>query len=323
MTILITGAAGFIGSHLSYSLLSKNIKVIGIDNLNDYYSVNLKKYRLSKLKKFKNFTFIKSDLSKNTSIDKIISNKKITSICHLAAQAGVRYSIENPEIYLKYNIDAFLKILEYCRKFKDVKLVYASSSSVYGGNTKVPFSTVDDVSNPISLYAATKRANELMAQSYANLFGIKSIGLRFFTVYGPWGRPDMAIWKFTESILKGAPINVFNKGKLSRDFTYIDDIVNGVEKSLNFSFKNKYNKNHFIFNLGNNSPVALNKMISDLEKIIGKKAKKKMLPMQLGDVRRTFADIESSKIYLDYNPKTEMKLGLANFVEWFREYKKL
>ncbi|MAI02776.1 MAG: hypothetical protein CMP40_02975 [Rickettsiales bacterium] len=323
MTILITGAAGFIGSHLSFSLLSKNIKVIGIDNLNDYYSVNLKKYRLSKLKKFKNFTFIKSDLSKNTSIDKIISNKKITSICHLAAQAGVRYSIENPEIYLKYNIDAFLKILEYCRKCKDVKLVYASSSSVYGGNTKVPFSTVDDVSNPISLYAATKRANELMAQSYANLFGIKSIGLRFFTVYGPWGRPDMAIWKFTESILKGAPINVFNKGKLSRDFTYIDDIVNGVEKSLNFSFKNKYNKNHFIFNLGNNSPVALNKMISDLEKIIGKKAKKKMLPMQLGDVRRTFADIESSKIYLDYNPKTEMRLGLANFVKWFREYKKL
>ena len=322
MTILITGVAGFIGSHLSLRLLSKNIKVIGIDNLNDYYSVNLKKYRLKKLKKYKNFSFIKYDLSKNISINEILKNKRIRVICHLAAQAGVRYSITNPSIYLKYNIDGFLNILEYCRNNKNTNLVYASSSSVYGANTKVPFSVTDEVSKPVSLYAATKRANELMAESYFNLYGIKAIGLRFFTVYGPWGRPDMAIWKFTDSIIKNIPINVFNKGNLSRDFTYVDDIISGVEKAIILSQNKKFNK-HQIYNLGNNSPVALIKMIMLLEDIIGIKAKKKLLPMQLGDVKKTFANIDKSKRDLNFEPSVNLRQGLGKFVDWFKEYHNL
>ncbi len=319
MTIVITGAAGFIGSQLSLRLLSKKKKVIGIDNLNNYYSVKLKKYRLKKLQKFKNFTFIKGDLSNSKGLESLLKGKKVSNICHLAAQAGVRYSLTNPEIYLKYNINGFLTILEYCRKYKNTKLVYASSSSVYGGNTKVPFSISDDVSNPVSLYATTKRANELMAQSYSNLFGLSLIGLRFFTVYGPWGRPDMAIWNFTESIINNRPINVFNKGKMSRDFTYIDDIINGVEKALEYNIRRKDSK-HLIFNLGNNYPVELQKMIGFLEDIIGKKSKKIMLPMQLGDVKRTYADIDKSKRLLGYSPNTEIKKGLLNFVNWYKDY---
>ena len=322
MTILITGAAGFIGSHIVLRMLSQNYNVIGIDNLNDYYSVNLKKYRLKKLKSFKNFTFIKTDLSKNLDLEKILKNKKLSVICHLAAQAGVRYSITNPNIYLKYNIDGFLNILEYCRKNKNTNLVYASSSSVYGANKKVPFSTEDDVSNPVSLYAVTKRSNELMAESYFNLYGLNSIGLRFFTVYGPMGRPDMAIWKFTESIISNKPIEVFNKGKLSRDFTYIDDIINGVEKAILLSQKANIKK-HELYNLGNNSPVALIEMIKLLESIIGKKAKKKLLPMQLGDVKKTFADIRKSEKDLKFKPKVHLKHGLYNFVNWYREYHKI
>jgi len=322
MTILITGAAGFIGSHIVLRMLSKNYDVIGIDNLNDYYSVNLKKYRLKKLKIFKNFTFIKTDLSKNFDLEDILKKKKLSVICHLAAQAGVRYSITNPNIYLKYNIDGFLKVLEYCRKNKNTNLVYASSSSVYGANKKVPFSTQDDVSNPVSLYAVTKRSNELMAESYFNLYGLNSIGLRFFTVYGPMGRPDMAIWKFTESIIKNEAIEVFNKGKLSRDFTYIDDIINGVEKAILLSQKPNFKK-HELYNLGNNSPVALIEMINLLESIIGRKAKKKLLPMQLGDVKRTFADIVKSKKDLEFEPKVKLKQGLFNFVNWYREYRKI
>ena len=322
MTILITGAAGFIGSHIVLRMLSKNYDVIGIDNLNDYYSVNLKKYRLKKLKIFKNFTFIKTDLSKNFDLEDILKKKKLSVICHLAAQAGVRYSITNPNIYLKYNIDGFLNVLEYCRKNKNTNLVYASSSSVYGANKKVPFSTQDDVSNPVSLYAVTKRSNELMAESYFNLYGLNSIGLRFFTVYGPMGRPDMAIWKFTESIIKNEAIEVFNKGKLSRDFTYIDDIINGVEKAILLSQKPNFKK-HELYNLGNNSPVALIEMINLLESIIGRKAKKKLLPMQLGDVKRTFADIVKSKQDLEFEPKVKLKQGLFNFVNWYKEYSKL
>ena len=322
MTILITGAAGFIGSHIVLRMLSKNYDVIGIDNLNDYYSVNLKKYRLKKLKIFKNFTFIKTDLSKNFDLEDILKKKKLSVICHLAAQAGVRYSITNPNIYLKYNIDGFLNVLEYCRKNKNTNLVYASSSSVYGANKKVPFSTQDDVSNPVSLYAVTKRSNELMAESYFNLYGLNSIGLRFFTVYGPMGRPDMAIWKFTESIIRNEAIEVFNKGKLSRDFTYIDDIINGVEKAILLSQKPNFKK-HELYNLGNNSPVALIEMINLLESIIGRKAKKKLLPMQLGDVKRTFADIVKSKKDLEFEPKVKLKQGLFNFVNWYREYRKI
>ena len=322
MTVLITGAAGFIGSHIALRMLSQNYNVIGIDNLNDYYSVNLKNYRIKKLKSFKKFTFIKNDLSKNLDLEKIIKKKKLSVICHLAAQAGVRYSITNPNIYLKYNIDGFLNVLEYCRKNKSTNLVYASSSSVYGANKKVPFSTQDDVSNPVSLYAVTKRSNELMAESYFNLYGLNSIGLRFFTVYGPMGRPDMAIWKFTEAILKNRPIEVFNKGKLSRDFTYIDDIINGVEKAILLSQKPNFKK-HELYNLGNNSPVALIKMINLLESIIGKKAKKKLLPMQLGDVKKTFADIEKSKKDLKFEPKVDLKQGLINFVDWYKKYHKI
>ena len=255
MTILITGVAGFIGSHLASKMLSQNFNVIGIDNLNNYYSVNLKKYRLKQLNKFKNFTFIKADLSKALNLEKVIKKKKLSVICHLAAQAGVRYSITNPSIYLKYNIDGFLNILEYCRRY-NTNLVYASSSSVYGANKKVPFSVNDDVSNPVSLYAVTKRSNELMAESYFNLYKLNSIGLRFFTVYGPMGRPDMAIWKFTESIINNKAIEVFNRGNLSRDFTYIDDIIDGVQKAIKLSKNKKFSK-HRIYNLGNNSPVVI------------------------------------------------------------------
>ena len=320
MTILITGVAGFIGSHLASKMLSKHFNVLGIDNLNDYYSVNLKKYRLKQLNKFKNFTFVKVDLSETTNLEKIIK-KKINVICHLAAQAGVRYSITNPNIYLKYNIDSFLNILEYCRRH-NTSLVYASSSSVYGANKKVPFSVNDDVSNPVSLYAVTKRSNELMAESYFNLYKLNSIGLRFFTVYGPMGRPDMAIWKFTESIINNKPIEVFNRGKLSRDFTYIDDIIDGVEKAIKLSKNKKFNK-HEIYNLGNNSPVLLNTMIELLEDIIGKKAQKKLVPMQLGDVKKTFADIEKSRKELKFQPKTDLGQGLLNFVNWYKNYNKI
>ncbi len=320
MTILITGVAGFIGSHLASKMLSQNFNVLGIDNLNNYYSVNLKKYRLKQLNKFKNFTFIKADLSKATNLEKVIK-KKLSVICHLAAQAGVRYSITNPSIYLKYNIDGFLNILEYCRKY-NTNLVYASSSSVYGANKKVPFSVNDDVSNPVSLYAVTKRSNELMAESYFNLYNLNSIGLRFFTVYGPMGRPDMAIWKFTESIINNKAIEVFNRGNLSRDFTYIDDIIDGVQKAIKLSKNKKFSK-HRIYNLGNNSPVVLNTMIKLLEDTIGKKAKKKLVSMQLGDVKKTFADIEKSKRELKFQPKTSLRQGLTKFVNWYKEYHKI
>ncbi len=322
MTILITGSAGFIGSNISLRLLSKNKEVIGIDNLNSYYDVNLKKYRLKILKKYKNFTFIKADLSKNICLKKLLYKRKIKVICHLAAQAGVRYSITNPNIYLKYNIDGFLKILEFCRENKNTNLVYASSSSVYGANKKIPFSIDDDVSQPVSLYAVTKRSNELMAESYNNLYGVNSIGLRFFTVYGPLGRPDMAIWKFTKAIIENKVIKVFNKGKLSRDFTYIDDIIDGVEKAIFLSENSKKNR-HKLYNLGNNSPVALEKMISLLENIIGKKAKKKLVPMQLGDVKKTYADIEESRKDLNFEPKVNLKKGLTSFVHWYKEYHRI
>tara|TARA_B100000963_G_scaffold354772_1_gene371838 strand:+ start:614 stop:1582 length:969 start_codon:yes stop_codon:yes gene_type:complete len=319
MTILITGAAGFIGSRLTLELLKSGKNVVGLDNLNDYYDVNLKKYRLKKLCSYKKFSFHKLDLSKTRNLEKILKKYKIKKICHLAAQAGVRYSLKNPKIYLKYNIDGFLNILEVCRQFDKIKLVYASSSSVYGGNKKVPFSVLDDVSKPVSLYAVTKRSNELMAESYSKLFKLNIIGLRFFTVYGPWGRPDMAIWMFTEAMLKKHKINVFNNGNLSRDFTYIDDIIKGIRASLDFNFKNK-NSLHHIFNLGNNKPVTVNKMIATLEKILSVKAKKNFLPMQPGDVKRTFADIKSSKKLLGFNPSYPLEEGLIRFTEWYKSY---
>ncbi len=321
MKILITGVAGFIGSKLADNLLNDGYKIYGIDNLNNYYDVKLKHYRLNYLKKYKSFEFFKIDISNSTRLKRFLKGKRIDIICHLAAQAGVRYSLINPRVYAKSNINGFLEILEYCRFNPKTKLVYASSSSVYGGNKKIPFSVTDDVSNPVSLYAATKRANELMAESYSNLFSLNIIGLRFFTVYGPWGRPDMAIWQFTDAILKNKAINVFHKGILRRDFTYIDDIVKGISGSL--FLKNKTGlAYHKIFNLGNNKPVSVNKIILILEKILNKKAKKKYLPMQLGDVKNTFADIEKSKKILSFNPGTEIEEGLEKFVMWFKDYKK-
>ena len=322
MTILITGVAGFIGSKLCKNLLERNKSVIGIDNLNNYYDINLKKYRLKMLQKHKNFKFIKLDLSKKLILEKKLSKFKFKTIIHLAAQAGVRYSLDNPRIYMKYNIDSFMEILEYCRSRKHIGLIYASSSSVYGSNKKVPFSISDDVSNPVSLYAASKRSNELMAESYSNLFSLKIIGLRFFTVYGPWGRPDMAIWKFTDAILKGENIEVYNKGNLGRDFTFIDDIIKGIFGAINLISKQKKSK-HYLFNLGNNSPVNVNKMINILEKILLKKSEKKYLPMQPGDVKQTYADIKESKRLLKYNPQTDLVIGLRKFTKWFKEYKNL
>ena len=319
MKILITGVAGFIGSKLAENLLNAGYKIYGIDNLNNYYNVKLKHYRLSYLKRYKTFDFFKIDISNSIRLKKFLKGKKIDIICHLAAQAGVRYSLTNPRVYAKSNINGFLEILEYCRFNPKTKLVYASSSSVYGGNKKIPFSVTDDVSNPVSLYAATKRANELMAESYSNLFSLNIIGLRFFTVYGPWGRPDMAIWQFTDAILKNKAINVFHKGILKRDFTYIDDIVKGIRSSLFLKKKTK-SSCHKIFNLGNNKPVSVNKIILILEKILNKKAKKKYLPMQLGDVKNTFADIEKSKKILGFNPDTEIEKGLEKFVIWFKDY---
>ena len=322
MTTLVTGAAGFIGSRLSYELIKQGETVLGVDNLNSYYDVNLKKYRLEKLTSNSLFKFIKIDLSGKTNIQKLIEKYNITKICHLAAQAGVRYSLKNPEIYIKFNIDGFLKILEICRKFSNIRLVYASSSSVYGGNKKVPFAVSDDVSNPVSLYAATKRSNELMAESYSNLFKLNIIGLRFFTVYGPWGRPDMAIWMFTEAMLKGKKINVFNNGILSRDFTYIDDIVKGVTAALNYKFKGN-KRSHYIFNLGNNKPLTVNKMISTLEEILSVKARKNLLPMQPGDVKKTYADIEDSRRHLGFKPSIAIREGLVKFTDWYKDYKKI
>ena len=321
MNILITGVAGFIGSKLAIKLLSEGFQIYGIDSLNDYYDVKLKKYRLEHIKKFRNFSFNKIDLSNKKSLNNFFKNKKIDIICHLAAQAGVRYSLINPRAYIRSNIDGFLEILEYCRFKPEIKLVYASSSSVYGGNKKTPFSVSDDVSHPVSLYAATKRSNELMAESYSNLFSLNIIGLRFFTVYGPWGRPDMAIWQFTDSIIKNKAINVFHKGILRRDFTYIDDIVLGIKNALFYKI-NTRKKKHTIFNLGNNSPISVNNTIKLLESLLNKKAKKKYLPMQLGDVKTTFADIEKSKLELDFNPSIKMKKGLEKFIEWFKDYNK-
>ena len=320
MNVLITGVAGFIGSRLAIKLLSEGVNIEGVDNLNDYYDTNLKLYRLKNIKKFNNFSFQKVDISNSEKFKEFMRNKKFDVICHLAAQAGVRYSLVNPRAYTKSNVDGFLEVLEYCKNNPLTKLVYASSSSVYGSNTKTPFSVNDDVSNPVSLYAATKRANEIMAQSYSNLFSLKIIGLRFFTVYGPWGRPDMAIWKFTDSILKNKPINIFCKGILKRDFTYIDDIVTGIKNAI---FYKPYStkKKHILFNLGNNTPVTVNKTIRLIETILNKKAKKIYLPMQPGDVKNTYADIDESRKELKFLPSTDLKVGLEKFIDWFRSYK--
>ncbi len=330
--ILITGAAGFIGYHLTQLLASNNFNIIGIDNLNSYYNVNLKKDRLKQLEKFNNFKFLKIDLIDKNSLFDLFKKEKFEYVIHLAAQAGVRYSIENPYAYIDSNIYGFINVLEACRNFPIKHLIYASSSSVYGANVKQPFAENDNVDHPVSLYAATKKSNELMAHTYSDLYKIPTTGLRFFTVYGPWGRPDMAYFSFTKNILEGKEIKVFNNGDLERDFTYIDDIVFAIEKLIDKipSETPEWDRveaepstsfaPYRIFNIGNNKPVKLMEFISTLEKLLGKEANKKFLPMQPGDVYSTYADISKLNKLIGYKPTTSIEEGLAKFVKWYKKY---
>ncbi|CAM3966538.1 NAD-dependent epimerase [Flavobacterium antarcticum] len=330
--ILVTGAAGFIGYHLCENLIAEGHEVVGLDNINDYYDVNLKYSRIAQLgiekesiyennittsHLHKSFRFIKCNLENKNAIGDLFESEQFDMVCNLAAQAGVRYSIENPSAYIESNIVGFLNILEACRNYDVRKLVYASSSSVYGNNTKIPFSVDDNVDHPISLYAATKKSNELMAHTYSHLFGIETIGLRFFTVYGPWGRPDMAMFLFTDAILNEKPIKVFNNGNLSRDFTYIDDIVKGVSQVLNRSIKADLAR---IYNIGNSRPVQLLDFISATEKSTGKTAEKIYLPMQAGDVEKTWADVSALQKDYGYESETDVENGIANFVSWYKCY---
>ena len=332
MNILITGAAGFIGSTLSLRLLSRGDNVYGIDNLNDYYDVSLKEARLKRCQQHKAFQFQKLDIVDRDGMAKLFREHSFDAVMHLAAQAGVRYSIENPYAYIDANLVGFGNILEGCRHSKVGHLVYASSSSVYGANTKLPFSEHDNVDHPVSLYAASKKANELMAHSYAHLYNLPCTGLRFFTVYGPWGRPDMALFKFTKGILAGDPIPVFNEGKMVRDFTYIDDIVEGVVRVIDRPAKPdpSWSGNApdpatsyapwRVFNIGNNKSVELMRYIEVLEKCLGKKAKLDLLPMQPGDVPATYADTDALDAGVGFKPDTPVETGIANFVNWYRDY---
>lgn len=321
--VILTGAAGFIGSHLAKRLLDQDIEVIGIDNINDYYDVSLKYYRLAQLEKFEKFTFIKCDIADKEKVNAIFSEHKADIVINLAAQAGVRYSIENPQVYIDSNIIGFFNILEACRANPVKHLVYASSSSVYGNSDKIPFSVDDRVDNPISLYAATKKSNELMAYTYSHLFGIPATGLRFFTVYGPAGRPDMAYFSFTKKILAGEPIKLFNYGELERDFTYIDDIVEGIMNIIPSIPKETNGARAKVYNIGNNKPVALKEFVSALEDAIGEKAKIEYLPMQPGDVYRTYADVSELEKDFGFKPQTDIRTGLKKFAVWYREYYKL
>ncbi|WP_149427879.1 NAD-dependent epimerase [Exiguobacterium acetylicum] len=331
-TILITGAAGFIGMHLTNRLTSLGHAVLGLDNLNDYYELQLKKNRLQQLERLDNFTFIECDLIDKNKLDEIFKQYRPQYVINLAAQAGVRYSIENPYAYLDSNLTGFLNILEACRHYPVQHLLYASSSSVYGGNKVAPFSTNHNVDHPVSLYAATKKSNELMAHTYSHLYGIPTTGLRFFTVYGPWGRPDMAYFSFTKDIIEGKSIKVFNHGKMERDFTYIDDIIEGITKliprapepnpewdestdELGASFAP-----YRVYNIGNNQPVQLMKFINVLEEKIGKEANKQYMEMQPGDVLRTYADVSELERDIEFKPSTSIEDGLGKFVDWYKEY---
>ncbi len=330
--ILVTGAAGFIGFHLSKRLIALGEDVIGLDNLNDYYDVNLKYARLKQLEGHANFTFIKGDIAEREAITSLFSNQKFDIVVNLAAQAGVRYSLTNPYAYIDSNIVGFINILEGCRHNKVKHLVYASSSSVYGANTKMPFSVHHNVDHPVSLYAATKKANELMAHTYSSLYKLPCTGLRFFTVYGPWGRPDMALFLFTKAILEGNPIDVFNYGKMQRDFTYIDDIIEGVVRVMDKIPEPNPQWNgdkpdvatsyapYKLYNIGNNNPVELMYFIEVLESCLGKKAKKNLLPIQQGDVPATYADIDDLVRDVDFKPSTPIETGIKHFVEWYKVY---
>ena len=312
--ILITGVAGFIGFHLAESLLKDGFNIVGIDNLNDYYDVNLKKDRLKKIIDNKNFVFEECDISDRDSLNKIFKIYKPTKVVNLAAQAGVRYSLENPYAYMNSNLVGFLNVIEQCRHNDVQGLIYASSSSVYGGNTKVPFDVKDQTDNPISLYGATKKANELIAQTYSHLYDLNTTGLRFFTVYGPWGRPDMAYYIFTKKIISNQPIKVFNNGNMKRDFTYIDDIIYGIRRSIDKNYSCE------IFNLGNNKSENLMDFIYAIESELGIKAEIDFKPMQPGDVKETYAEISKSTKMLSYLPKTQIKYGIKNFINWYKVY---
>ncbi|HEY1952401.1 MAG TPA: NAD-dependent epimerase [Gemmatimonadaceae bacterium] len=329
--ILVTGAAGFIGYHLTRRLLARGDTVVGVDNLNGYYDVRLKEARLDQLKQLGGFTFQRADIA---SSDDVLALRGYGAevIVNLAAQAGVRYSLTNPSAYIQGNLVGFGNILELGRHLGVRHLVYASSSSVYGANTKLPFSVRDNIDHPVSLYAATKKSNELMAHAYSHLFRLPTTGLRFFTVYGPWGRPDMALFLFTKAILAGSPIDVFNNGDMSRDLTYIDDIVEGVVRVIDRPAAPDPNWDssapnpatgsapYRVYNIGNNSPVALLDIISTLEEVIGRKAEKRFLPMQPGDVRATYADVDDLERDVGFRPSTPIAAGIARFVEWYRQY---
>ncbi len=322
---LVTGAAGFIGFHTAMRLLERGETVIGVDNVNDYYSPKLKRDRLAQLDAIGDFRFHEVDIADLAGLRAAIGTDRIDRIIHLAAQAGVRYSIDHPEAYVHSNLVGHLNLLEFCRHSDRIDhMVYASSSSVYGGNTKLPFSEDDRVDQPISLYAATKKADELMSHVYSHLYGMSAVGLRFFTVYGPWGRPDMAMWLFTEAILAGKPIKVFNHGNMRRDFTYIDDIVTGVIATADKRPPDTPETGgHRVYNIGNNHPEDLMHMISVLENALGREAEKKMLPMQPGDVEATYADIEAIRRDYGFEPTTPIEEGIPRFVSWYRDYHRL
>ena len=332
MKILVTGTAGFIGNHLALKLLERGDEVIGIDNLNDYYDVNLKLARLDRIKDHANFTDVRADISDREAMEQLFKQHQPQRVVNLAAQAGVRYSIENPHAYIESNIVGYLNILEGCRHNNVEHLVYASSSSVYGANESMPFSVHDNVDHPLSLYAASKKSNELMAHTYSNLYNLPTTGLRFFTVYGPWGRPDMALFLFTKAIKEGKKIDVFNYGKHRRDFTYIDDIVEGIIRTLDnvaqpnadWSGKNSdpgTSKAPWrVYNIGNQSPVELMDYIETLEKYLGKTAEKVLLPLQPGDVPDTYADVEALVQDVGYKPNTTIEQGIEKFVAWYDNY---
>ncbi len=334
MKILLTGTAGFIGMHTALSLLRRGDTVVGIDNLNDYYDVQLKRARLACLAGDGNFRFIAMDIADRAAMAALFARERFERVIHLAAQAGVRYSLVNPEAYVDSNLVGFMSVLEGCRHHRVQHLVYASSSSVYGGNTRMPFAERDNVDHPVSLYAATKKANELMAHTYSHLYRLPTTGLRFFTVYGPWGRPDMAPFLFTRAILEGRPIDVFNHGQMQRDFTYVDDIVEAVvrvtdrvpETDSGYTVADPdpatSDAPYRVFNIGNHQPVPLMDFIGCIEQRLGRRAEKRMLPMQPGDVPATYADTSALRQWIDFAPSTPLSEGIARFVDWYRDYYK-
>jgi len=335
MKVLITGCAGFIGMHVAERLLARGDEVVGIDNLNDYYDVNLKEARLARLAKLPGFRFVRLDIADNAGMAALFAREGFAGVINLAAQAGVRYSLVNPHAYVESNLVGFVNLLEGCRHHKVKHFVYASSSSVYGGNTQMPFSEHDNVDHPVSLYAASKKSNELMAHAYSHLFGLATTGLRFFTVYGPWGRPDMAGFLFVKAILAGQPIDVFNHGRMQRDFTYIDDIAEGVVRVLDRPAEAQpgFDKArpdaasswapYRIYNIGNHQPVELMAFIGAIETVLGRQAEKRLLPMQDGDVPATYADTAELRALTGFNPSTPVEEGVRRFVEWYRGYYKV